>query len=126
MGKLFSGLKKGRLCDPLRRFFFMINGLKKLVEFYLIGCFLKLSKYSIKVEKLSDLFRIVGSRYFCERFFRASCSKNQQKCTRPPMPSAAPIRPASLATHPTRGVSLSFAMTLRRFVKPAFSLRFTT
>ena len=58
MGKLFSGLKKGRLCDPLRRFFFMINGLKKLVEFYLIGCFLKLSKYSIKVEKLSDLFRI--------------------------------------------------------------------
>jgi hypothetical protein len=39
------------------------------------------------------------------------------------MPSAAPIRPASLAAHPTRGAQLSFAMTLRHFVKPAFSLR---
>jgi hypothetical protein len=39
------------------------------------------------------------------------------------MPTAAPIRPASLAVHPTRGAQLSFAMTLRHFVKPAFSLR---
>ena len=39
-----------------------------------------------------------GSRYFCERFFRASCSKNQQKTTRPPMPSAAPIRPRHLVS----------------------------
>ena len=39
-----------------------------------------------------------GSRYFCERFFRASCSKNQQKITRPPMPSAAPIRPRHLVS----------------------------
>jgi len=39
-----------------------------------------------------------GSRYFCERFFRASCSKNQQKITRPPMPSAAPIRPRPLVS----------------------------
>jgi hypothetical protein len=45
------------------------------------------------------------------------------KTTRPPMPAAAPIRPASLAIHPTRGAQLSFAMTLRHFVKPAFSLR---
>lgn len=39
------------------------------------------------------------------------------KTTRPPMPAAAPIRPASLAVHPTRGAQLSFAMTLRHFVK---------
>ena len=39
-----------------------------------------------------------GSRYFCERFFRASGSKNQQKNTRPPMPSAAPIRPRHLVS----------------------------
>ena len=45
------------------------------------------------------------------------------KTTRPPMPRAAPIRPALLAVHPTRGTQLSFAMTLRHFVKPAFSLR---
>jgi hypothetical protein len=45
------------------------------------------------------------------------------KTTRPLMPTAAPIRPASLAVHPTRGAQLSFAMTLRHFVKPAFSLR---
>ena len=42
--------------------------------------------------------RFAGSRYFCERFFRASCSKNQQKITRPPMPSAAPIRPRHLVS----------------------------
>ena len=33
---------------------------------------------------------MAGSRYFCERFFQGSCSKNQQKTTRPPMPWAAP------------------------------------
>ena len=42
--------------------------------------------------------RTAGSSYFCERFFRASCSKNQQKITRPPMPSAAPIRPRHLVS----------------------------
>ena len=47
----------------------------------------------------SKHYRIsAGSRYFCERFFRASCSKNQQKTTRPPMPSAAPIRPRHLVS----------------------------
>ena len=28
---------------------------------------------------ISKLLKSKGSRYFCERFFRASCSKNQQK-----------------------------------------------
>jgi tetratricopeptide (TPR) repeat protein len=42
--------------------------------------------------------KLAGSRYFCKRFFRASCSKNQQKTTRPPMPSAAPIRPRHLVS----------------------------
>jgi hypothetical protein len=45
-----------------------------------------------------DKLKEAGSRYFCERFFRASCSKNQQKTTRPPMPSAAPIRPRHLVS----------------------------
>ena len=45
-------------------------------------------RYGVKNEALSGLQRDLfeetcnedqGSRYFCERFFRASCSKNQQK-----------------------------------------------
>ena len=34
--------------------------------------------------------------------------------------------PASLASRPARDVKLSFAMTLRRFGKPAFSIRYTS
>jgi len=59
--------------------------------------------------------------YF-SKYFPSYCSKNQ-KNTGPPMPSAAQIRPTSLAAHPTMHAQLSFTMTLRHFVKPAFLLR---
>jgi hypothetical protein len=39
------------------------------------------------------------------------------------MLSVAPIRNASVAAHPTIGAQLSLTMTLRHFVKPAFTLR---
>ena len=56
-----------------------------------------LNKFLVELSQ-SGITEAAGSRYFCERFFRASCSKNQQKTTRPPMPSAAPTRPRHLVS----------------------------
>ena len=39
-----------------------------------LGAWLRLRKL-----KNSTMGQSAGSRYFCDRFFRASCSKNQQK-----------------------------------------------
>ena len=39
-----------------------------------------------------------GESLFLRKIFPGSCSKNQQKITRPPMPSAAPIRPRHLVS----------------------------
>jgi hypothetical protein len=51
-----------------------------------------------------------GSRYFCERFFRASCSKNQQKsrdrqCLR--LPRFVLLR----SFQPNKGLKHHYAMT---------------
>ena len=55
-------------------------------------------RVALPILRSGYLLSVEGSRYFCEIFFRASCSKNQQKITRPPMPSAAPIRPRHLVS----------------------------
>ena len=52
-----------------------------------------------------------GESLFLRKIFPGFLLKNQQKTTRPPIPSAAPIRPTSLASQSIRGVSHNCAMT---------------
>ena len=48
---------------------------------------------------------------FAERFFRASCWKKSAKITRPPLPSAAPIRPRHLVSTQQGDRNLGSRMT---------------
>ena len=57
----------------------------------------------VLLRALSRWVRAGGESLFLRKIFPGSCSKNQQKITRPPMPSAAPIRPRHLVS-PQQGV----------------------
>ena len=77
------------------------------------------------VVMIDKFFSYKGSRYFCERFFRASCSKNQQKL-RDHQWLRLPRFVLVTSFRPNKGSKHRFQMTWRRFVKPAFSLRYAS
>ena len=56
---------------------------------------------------LPNVFKTGWGRYFCDSFYRASFSKNQQKNTLPLMPPASPIRPASPVSTNQQGIEAS-------------------
>jgi len=69
------------------------------------------------VKKLYFPFTVAKqeSRYFCESLFRAILPEQAAKITRPPMPSAARVRPAPAAVHnspPVRCAPLAYANDL--------------